>query len=79
MEAINGIRTVASLGCENVFHDLYMQELIPYQRTASRNTHFRGIIYGMARSLMFFAYSAALYYGATLVKNENVEYRRVFM
>ncbi|KAK4872648.1 hypothetical protein RN001_014677 [Aquatica leii] len=79
VEAINGIRTVASLGCERTFHDLYMAEIIPYQKIAQRNTHIRGLIFGLSRSLMFFSYSASLYYGAMLIKNEGISYSRVFM
>ncbi|KAF5272756.1 hypothetical protein FQA39_LY07783 [Lamprigera yunnana] len=79
VEAINGIRTVASLGCEKTFHDLYVAEIMPYQKVAQRNTHSRGLIYGLSRSLMFFAYSAVLYYGSVLIKNEKVDYAIVFI
>ncbi|KAF5272755.1 hypothetical protein FQA39_LY07782 [Lamprigera yunnana] len=79
VEAINGIRTVASLGCEKTFHDLYMAEIVPYQKVAQRNTHFRGLVYGLSRSLMFFAYSAALYYGGMIIKDDKVDYAKVFI
>ncbi|KAF2883638.1 hypothetical protein ILUMI_22510 [Ignelater luminosus] len=79
VEAISSIRTVASLNCEQTFHDLYMKEIVPYQAAAKRNTHFRGVVYGVSRSLMFYAYSAALYYGTTLVMNEQLDYARVFI
>ncbi|KAK4872647.1 hypothetical protein RN001_014676 [Aquatica leii] len=79
VEAISGIRTVASLGCEQTFHDLYMAEIVPYQKMAQRNTHIRGVIYGLSRSLMFFSYSASLYYGAMLIVREGISYSRIFI
>ncbi|KAB0792508.1 hypothetical protein PPYR_14467 [Photinus pyralis] len=79
VEGINGIRTLASLGSEQSFHIRYMAEIVPYQRMAQRNTHFRGLVYGLSRSLMFYAYAASLYFGATLIKNEGLEYAKVFI
>ncbi|KAK4872649.1 hypothetical protein RN001_014678 [Aquatica leii] len=79
VEAINGIRTVASLGCEQIFHNLYMAEIVPYQKMAQRNTHIRGVVYGLSRSLLFVSYAASLYYGAMLIKDEGIDYVRVFI
>ncbi|KAF5296383.1 hypothetical protein FQA39_LY12502 [Lamprigera yunnana] len=78
VEAINGIRTVASLCSESTFHSLYMAEVVPYQIMAQCNAHFRGVVYGISRSLMLFAYAACFYYGATLVKNKNEDYSHIY-
>ncbi|KAK5640086.1 hypothetical protein RI129_010897 [Pyrocoelia pectoralis] len=79
VEGINGIRTLASLGSEDSFHSRYMAEIVPYQQMAQRNTHFRGLVYGLSRSLMFYAYAASLYYGAMLIKSERLNYSKVFI
>lgn len=42
------------------------------------NIHARALVLGLARSLFFFAYSACLYYGGTLVRNEGLDYAVVF-
>ncbi|KAK4873150.1 hypothetical protein RN001_015179 [Aquatica leii] len=79
VEAINGIRTIASLGCEKKFYDLYTQNLALYQQTCKRNAYFHGFIHGLSRGLMFFGYAIILYYGSTLIINEHIEYYRVLI
>ncbi|KAG5894746.1 ATP-dependent translocase ABCB1, partial [Gonioctena quinquepunctata] len=59
VEAIGNIRTVVSLGCENVFIDL-------------------GIVVGMARSLLIFAYAIGILYGAKVIVNGELDYGTVF-
>jgi ATP-binding cassette subfamily B (MDR/TAP) protein 1 len=75
VEAVGNIRTVASLGREQTFHQLYMKELLPAHKLALRNTHIRGFVFGLARSIMFFAYSTTMYYGGQLVvEDEDVTF-----
>lgn len=45
---------------------------------AKRNTHYRGFVYGLARSLMFFAYAACMFYGGWCVVNKGMEFGNVF-
>ncbi|GLH02038.1 Multidrug resistance protein homolog 49 [Gryllus bimaculatus] len=78
VEAVGNIRTVVGLGRERQFHAQYLIELLPAHKLALRNTHLRGLVYGVARSIMFFAYAACMYYGGTLVKNEGMEISIVF-
>ncbi|XP_022900124.1 ATP-dependent translocase ABCB1 [Onthophagus taurus] len=78
VEAVSNIRTVASLGTEPKFHRLYITELLPNHKRAMRNTHFRGGVYGLARSLMFFAFAACMYYGGVLITEEGLDYENVF-
>ncbi|PSN36712.1 hypothetical protein C0J52_11486 [Blattella germanica] len=78
VEAVGNIRTVASLGRERGFHEQYMNELRPAHNLTKRNTHFRAIIYALARSIMFFAYATAMYYGGTLIVDEGEDYQNVF-
>ncbi|XP_018573284.1 multidrug resistance protein 1-like isoform X2 [Anoplophora glabripennis] len=78
VEAIANIRTVASLGCEDVFQRLYVDELVPYQKSGKIKSHFRGVVLGMARSLLLFAYAAGMAYGAQLIVDGVVYYGTVF-
>ena len=41
-------------------------------------THLRGIVFGFAQSVPFFAYCGCMYYGGLLVQNEGLEYKKVF-
>ncbi|XP_037713457.1 ATP-dependent translocase ABCB1 [Drosophila subpulchrella] len=78
VEVVSNIRTVVSLGREEMFHQSYIAMLIPAVEISKRNTHFRGIVYGLARSLMFFAYAACMYYGTWCVINRGIEFGDVF-
>uniref|UniRef100_W8B7Y6 ABC-type xenobiotic transporter n=1 Tax=Ceratitis capitata TaxID=7213 RepID=W8B7Y6_CERCA len=78
VEVVSNIRTVASLGREEMFYNQYMDMLNPAIAQAKRNTHFRGFIYGLARSLMFFAYAACMYYGGWCVVNRGMQFGNVF-
>ncbi|KAK4873208.1 hypothetical protein RN001_015237 [Aquatica leii] len=79
VEAINQIRTVASLGCEKRFYKLYMREISLYQEKFNRNSHYHGIVYGLSRGLIFFAYAVVLCYGSILMMNNNLDYYRVLI
>ncbi|XP_013110696.2 ATP-dependent translocase ABCB1 [Stomoxys calcitrans] len=78
VEVVSNIRTVASLGREEMFHKQYMDLLYPAVEKAKRNTHYRGLVYGLARSLMFFAYAACMYYGGWCVVNKGMQFENVF-
>ncbi|XP_016968073.1 ATP-dependent translocase ABCB1 [Drosophila biarmipes] len=78
VEVVSNIRTVVSLGREEMFHQNYISMLIPAVAISKRNTHFRGMVYGLARSLMFFAYAACMYYGTWCVINRGIEFGDVF-
>lgn len=79
VEAVSNIRTVVSLGREKIFHQTYMNTLEPSLINAKKNTHYRGGVYGLARSLWFFSYAACMAYGGHLVVTENMEIGKVFM
>lgn len=63
MEAISNIRTVAGLGREQTFHDIYMDSLRGPHQAALRKSWVRGFIFGFANSLPMFAYATTMYYG----------------
>lgn len=68
---------MAGLGREKTFHEQYMLELVPAYKLAQRNTHLRGLVFGLARSIMFFAYATAMYYGGRLVVEEGVTFENI--
>lgn len=78
VEVVSNVRTVVSLGRENMFHTQYVDLLEPSVKLAKRNTHYRGAVYGLARSIMFFAYATCMYYGGQLVVNTGLFYGDVF-
>lgn len=75
---MSNVRTVVSLGAEEVFYQSYVVSLLPHHKRALRNTHARAIVMGIARSLMFFAYAACMYYGGVLIRDEGLDYSDVF-
>ncbi|XP_044258218.1 ATP-dependent translocase ABCB1 [Tribolium madens] len=78
VEAVGNVRTVVSLGLEETFHKLYISFLMEHHKRTLRNTHFRAIVLGLARSVMFFAYSVCMYYGGHLIRDEGLLYQDVF-
>ncbi|XP_011185431.1 ATP-dependent translocase ABCB1 [Zeugodacus cucurbitae] len=78
VEVVSNIRTVASLGREEMFYQQYMDLLHPAMNQAKKNTHFRGLVYGLARSLMFFAFAACMYYGGWCVVHKGMDFGNVF-
>ncbi|XP_048246672.1 ATP-dependent translocase ABCB1-like isoform X4 [Haliotis rufescens] len=78
IESVENIRTVASLSREPTFYTLYQQKLtIPYN-AALRKAHMVGISFGVSQAIVFFAHSAAFYFGAYLIKNGEADYVDVF-
>ncbi|XP_055920973.1 ATP-dependent translocase ABCB1 [Eupeodes corollae] len=78
VEVVSNVRTVVSLGREDMFHVQYMDILLPSCNKSKRNTHYRGLVYGLARSIMFFAYAATMYYGGYCIVNNGMPYGNVF-
>lgn len=78
MEAVANVRTVASLGREETFTKDYANQLEPALIVAKRGTHWRGLVYGLSRSIFNFIIAAAMYYGGTLIVNDSVPYASVF-
>lgn len=79
VEAVGNIRTVVSLGREQMFYKMYVDLLEPTVRKAKRVTHMRGVVYGLARSIWFFAYAACMVYGGQLIAEENIGIATVFV
>ena len=69
---------MASLSREKGFHQQYIEELRPAHGVSQRNTHIRAIVNGIGRSIMFFAYSTAIFYGGRLIVDEGVGFQDIF-
>ncbi|XP_064542584.1 ATP-dependent translocase ABCB1-like [Drosophila montana] len=78
VEVVSNIRTVVSLGREDMFHRTYIEMLAPAVEKSKKNTHYRGIVYGLARSMMFFSYAACMSYGGWCVVNRGLPFGDVF-
>ncbi|XP_031781202.1 ATP-dependent translocase ABCB1 isoform X2 [Nasonia vitripennis] len=78
VEAVGNVRTVIGLSREDTFCQSYMNSIRPSLRIAVRNTHYRGLVFGMARSISFFAYATCMYYGGHLIETEGLFYAKVF-
>lgn len=79
VEIVSNIRTVVSLGRERMFYQQYMDYLEPSLKSAKKNTHFRGLVYGIARSIMYFAFAVCMLYGGKLVVDHGVPYSNIFV
>lgn len=77
VDVISSIRTVASLGREKLFLGEFTAELIPAMVKAKRNTHYRGLVYGIANSIMFYAFAASMYYGGYLIEHEGEDFTNI--
>ncbi|KAM8924525.1 bile salt export pump-like [Pelodytes ibericus] len=77
-EAISNIRTVAGLGKEKMFVELYEKQLeMPY-RAAVKKSYVYGACFGFAQCVIFMAYAASFRFGGFLVNNEGINYIIVF-
>ncbi|XP_057672647.1 ATP-dependent translocase ABCB1-like [Diorhabda carinulata] len=77
VEAVGNVRTVAALGLEDKFHRIYISELLPNYKSSLKKVHWRAIVFGLSKSLLFFAYATAMYYGGYLIR-DGLSYEKVF-
>ena len=69
VEAINNIRTVAGLRCEERVIQEYAKSLEEPIAKSKWSNQLRGFILGFANSNFFFAYGVCYFYGTTLIRN----------
>ncbi|XP_048755888.2 ATP-dependent translocase ABCB1-like isoform X2 [Ostrea edulis] len=77
-EAIENIRTVASLCQEETMVNLYKAQLATPYKTALRKSHFTGIAFAASTAVMFFAYATAFYFGAYMIEKNEMTFTDVF-
>lgn len=78
VDAVSNIRTVVGLGIEDNMYKAYLHAMEPSLDVAKRNTHYRGLVFGLARSIIYFAYATCMYYGGYLIEHSNLYYANVF-
>ncbi|XP_068612440.1 bile salt export pump [Brachionichthys hirsutus] len=77
-EALNNIRTIAGLGKEKSFVDMYESQLdAPYQ-AALKKANVYGACYGFAQCIVFLTNSASYRFGGYLVRQEKLHFSLVF-
>lgn len=77
-EAISNIRTVASLGREETFHNNYMSSLREPYTNARKQSPIRAVIFGLTSNMSSFASVVCMCYGSYLIQNEGLAYKEVF-
>ncbi|GFR19390.1 ATP-dependent translocase ABCB1 [Trichonephila clavata] len=78
IEAIESIRTVASLHQEESFYTQFRGALYEPHKKSRKNSQIRGLTFGFAQSIPSFAYSTSMYYGSILVAAGALTYPDLF-
>ncbi|XP_063322121.1 bile salt export pump-like isoform X1 [Pelmatolapia mariae] len=77
-EALNNIRTIAGLGKEKTFVEMYEAQLdAPYQ-AALKKANIYGACYGFSQCIIFLTNSASYRFGGYLVQKEGLHFSLVF-
>ncbi|XP_075873682.1 bile salt export pump-like [Nelusetta ayraudi] len=77
-EALNNIRTIAGLGKERNFVDMYQAQLDAPYRAALKKANVYGACYGFAQCIVFLTNSASYRFGGYLVRQEGLHFSLVF-
>ncbi|OCT63556.1 bile salt export pump [Xenopus laevis] len=77
-EAIGNIRTVAGLGKETMFVEVYEKQLVLPYKAAVKKSHVYGACFGFAQCIIFMAYAASFRFGGFLVNTDGIHYSVVF-
>ncbi|XP_071380463.1 bile salt export pump-like isoform X2 [Centroberyx affinis] len=77
-EALNNIRTIAGLGKEKRFVEMYEAQLEAPYRGAKQKANVYGACYGFAQCIIFMANSASYRFGGYLVRQEGLHFSLVF-
>uniref|UniRef100_A0A7N8X5Y4 ATP-binding cassette, sub-family B (MDR/TAP), member 4 n=1 Tax=Mastacembelus armatus TaxID=205130 RepID=A0A7N8X5Y4_9TELE len=75
-EAIENIRTVASLSREPKFESLYQENL---RVNAQKKAHVYGITFSFSQAMIYFAYAGCFRFGAWLIQNGRMDVEGVFL
>ncbi|XP_078519762.1 ATP-dependent translocase ABCB1-like isoform X1 [Lissotriton helveticus] len=78
-EAVENIRTVASLTHEDVFYERYAASLQKPYRDALKAGPVNGLVYGLAQSLQYFLYAAIFTFGAWLIVHGYTDMEKMFI
>ncbi|XP_069067783.1 ATP-dependent translocase ABCB1-like isoform X1 [Pleurodeles waltl] len=78
-EAVENIRTVASLTREDAFYEKYAASLKKPYRDARKGGPVNGLIYGMSQSVNFFVTAIVCRFGAWLIVNCYTNFENIFI
>ncbi|XP_026862717.2 bile salt export pump [Electrophorus electricus] len=77
-EALNNIRTIAGLGKERHFVEMYEAQLDAPYHAALKKANVYGVCYGFAQCVIFMTNSASYRFGGYLVHHEGLHFSLVF-
>ncbi|XP_034072938.1 bile salt export pump [Gymnodraco acuticeps] len=77
-EALNNIRTIAGLGKESTFVELYAAQLHAPYEAALKKAKVYGACYGFSQCVVFLTNSASYRFGGYLVRQEGLHFSLVF-
>nr|XP_057907080.1 bile salt export pump-like [Doryrhamphus excisus] len=77
-ETLNNIRTIAGLGKERNFVDMYSAQLDAPYKAALKKANVYGACFGFAQCVVFFTTAASYRFGGYLVRQEGLHFSLVF-
>ncbi len=78
VETIENIRTVASLTREQKFYESFVYELMQPYKQALCKAHVVAISFSFSQAIVFYIYALSFWYGAKLIKNNELDFVEVF-
>ncbi|XP_051921755.1 ATP-binding cassette, sub-family B (MDR/TAP), member 4 isoform X3 [Hippocampus zosterae] len=78
-EAIDNIRTVASLTREATFESLFHKNLQAPYRNAQKKAHVQGFAFSFSQAMIYFTYAVCFWFGAWLVQQGRMDVEGVFL
>jgi len=78
-EAIENIRTVASLAQEDKFFNLYHDLLYPPHKASLKKAHIYGLTFGFSQGMIYLVHAVAFRFGAWMIELNRMTFEEVFL